>query len=51
MKINLALCTKRKQKDIIKLKMKDFTVEVDKQNNCKLSVLFKGPKNSPYENG
>ena len=51
MKINKGLCTKRKSKDIIKLKMSDYQVTVDTLDHSKLEVLFKGPDNSPYENG
>jgi len=51
MKINLALCTKRKQKDIVRLQMKDYQVTLNKTDQSKLSVLLKGPPGSLYENG
>ncbi len=51
MKINLALCTKRKSKDIIKLQMKDYQVTVNKCDHSKMVVLLKGPVGSLYEDG
>lgn len=47
---NAAVSEKRKEKDVVKLLMSDFKV-TPSSNPGDFIVLFKGPKDSPYETG
>ena len=41
---------KRKEKDLMRLLVSDYEVEVPNENNSsEFVVTFNGPKNSPYE--
>ena len=48
---NAAVSEKRKEKDVVKLLMSDYKVSPSALNPCDFVVFFKGPKDSPYENG
>lgn len=48
---NAAVSEKRKEKDVVKLLMSDYKVTPSLTNPCDFTVLFKGPKESPYETG
>jgi len=42
---------KRKERDLMKLMMSNYDVHLTDENNRNdLYVIFKGPKDSPYEN-
>ena len=44
------ISTIRKDKDIAKLVLSDYDVTVDEKSHLKeMQVVFKGPKDSPYE--
>ena len=49
--INPALCYKRKNKDIMKLKMSNYQVNVNPKDINSIKVKLNGPNNSPYEDG
>jgi len=49
--VNLAICLKRKHKDIMKLKMSNYQVEVNPKDISVFKVKLNGPQNSPYEDG
>ena len=40
---------KRIEKDVIKLLTSDYEVDVIKDNMSEFTILFDGPKDSPYE--
>ncbi|GBF93291.1 ubiquitin-conjugating enzyme E2 [Raphidocelis subcapitata] len=42
---------RRRESDVYKLMMSDFSVELVNDNICDLTVDFVGPKDSPYEGG
>ena len=46
-----ATSNKRKERDLMKLMMSNYDVYLSDENNRNdLYVIFKGPKDSPYEN-
>jgi ubiquitin-protein ligase len=46
-----SVANKRKERDLMKLMMSNFDVHLTDENNRNdLFVIFKGPKDSPYEN-
>ncbi len=51
MNFNAALAHKRKEKDVMKLLMSDYTVNRSKENPYDFHVQFSGPKDSYYEGG
>jgi hypothetical protein len=45
------ILNKRKERDLMKLMMSNYDVQLTDENNRNdLYVIFKGPKDSPYEN-
>ena len=42
---------KRRQRDIFKLKMSNYSVKQVKKHENTFIVMFDGPKDSPYEGG
>jgi ubiquitin-protein ligase len=45
------VANKRKERDLMKLMMSNYDVQLTDENNRNdLFVIFKGPKDSPYEN-
>lgn len=43
--------TKRRQMDLLKLKMSDYEVEMCDDSSMEFHVIFHGPKDTPYEGG
>lgn len=48
---NRILAHKRKEKDVLKLLMSDYTVTQNKENPYEMVIEFMGPKSSLYEGG
>lgn len=49
--INLAVCEKRKEKDVVRLLMSDYQVKQNPDIPHDFWVTFQGPKDSLYEGG
>ena len=50
MNTNSAIANKRKERDLMKLMMSNYEVNLSDENNSNdLMIIFPGPKDSPYE--